>query len=107
MNWHAIKDLSNWKLAKAIDGRLSEPVVDFTLVFKNGRFGISSADDGLLGRYNVDDDGAVFVNWENGEEDVYWMYAKGDYLYSIEFSVDDSGELAADQKAHKFRRVSK
>ena len=104
MDWKSIKNMRNYKLAKAIDKSISSENI-LTLVFGNKRFELSG-NDLSSGSYSIDKDGTVSVEWDDEGADVYWMYNDDDYLYMIEFGLDEDGELSKNQLAFKFRRVS-
>ena len=108
MNWHSIEDLTNIQLAHAIDRRLTDDYNPMQMNFGSRRIQFVSDDETLDdGRYTIDEDGGIMVDWDDHYGDVYWMFALNDVLYMIEFSLDDFGELSGEQTAFKFRRLSK
>lgn len=108
LEWSRIEDMMNFNLAKTIDKNLYE-ASEMTFVFGNGRVKIEGEDNyTMTGDYTIDEDGVVSVDWDNSDQgDVYWMYAQGNYLYMVEMSLDDYGEISAMQDGFKFVKISK
>ena len=108
LKWQSIENLRNYKVAEAIDNRLSPEESNTVLDFGNRKIAFTiNGEWGGSGSYVINNDGIVTVSWNSGEKDVYWMYAKDNNLYLIEYSIDQFGDVSGVQTAFKFTRRAK